>query len=421
MNTPTATLNNIQKLQFSDKAAAEQMLMEFLRKDIGPQIVRVELLPKPESLNSINGYLTYSNQTRLFFKSHTEESEKLEEYYNASLLSKVGYPVICSKKVNTEPGQQIALYEIISLPTLFDLIKIEEDNLVERSNSELTKQLMKAQRQLDALTFQIYQETLEESSASENSRAPVHQLFIHRLHEKGRVSNFYSGKTLGLKDKVLPFEALASKRWIINGVTYAETLAELIDRARHSLEPKVGASVVGHGDAHNGNVFVDIENNKLLLFDPAFAGRHHPIIDMTKPLFHNVFARWMYHPQQVAQEFQLDVNLKNDAIVVNHTYQPSSIRLEILDSKIELVLKPTLAMLKNKGMLPDDWQTMLHSALFCCPFLTVNLLADYVPNGNLAERYPLAIKLLGLTMAIELSANATRGTSRLQEIIGSLF
>src|SRR6516162_4203182 len=92
--TTTLNLNTIQKLQFNDKAAAERMLLEFLHRTQDPTIVAVELFPKPESLNSINGLVTFRDQRKLFFKSHTEEAEQLKEYYNATVLKGAGYPVI---------------------------------------------------------------------------------------------------------------------------------------------------------------------------------------------------------------------------------------------------------------------------------------------------------------------------------------
>lgn len=417
--TTTKSLNHIQKLQFSDKPAAESMLLDFLKQNQDPNIEKVELLPKPESLNSVNGYLTYSDQTRLFFKSHTEEGEELEDYYNGSLLSKAGYPVMSSKRVNTKPGQQIALYEIIKLPTLFDLVKEEEDRLL-KGKTVTTARLVESQKNLDRQTFKIYESSLEKISAPEHAKAPVHQLFIHRLKRGGRVDSFYFGKSLHLGEETVPFERLAAMRWIINGVTFGESLADLIDRSEKLVLPQAGASIIGHGDAHNGNVFVD-EDMKLFLFDPAFAGRHHPLIDLTKPLFHNVFARWMYHPQEVSNEFQLNWKMADGTIEVTHNFEASSIRQAFLASKIQFVIKPTLELLRSNGMLPQDWQLMLRSTLFCCPFLTVNLLAEHVPNGTLAERYTLPVKLLGLATAVELGARPISGANKIQEAVATIF
>lgn len=88
---------------------------------------------------------------------------------------------------------------------------------------------------------------------------------------------------------------------------------------------------------------------------------------------------------------------------------------------MENVLKPTLALLKERKLLDDNWRSFMRSALFCCPFLTVNLLSKYVPNGTLSERYQPAIKLLGLAMAVEFGAEIHTSTSPLSEIIDEVL
>src|SRR5579885_2170520 len=291
-------LVDIQKLQFKDKAQAEKYLLEFLRKCEDPKIDALELMPKPESLNSINGFIRYANGDRFFFKAHVEENEQIEEYYNSELLAGCGYPVIAAKRVKQHPGQQIAIYEILSYPTLFDIVKTEEDKILSGAISTTAPYIVQAQESLEKNVSAIYKNTCQEINAETHARAPVHQLFYHRLQEDGRVGVFYRGKTIRLSDgSPLSFDKLANMRWTVNGAAYDCSLNDVIEQARRRLKPESGISIIGHGDAHNGNIFVagepGAEELKLLMFDPAFAGRHDPILDLTKPLFHNIFARWM--------------------------------------------------------------------------------------------------------------------------------
>src|SRR5277367_5267957 len=149
-------LTDIQKLQFSDKQKAEGDLLTFLKQNEDESIDQVELTPKPQSLNSINGFITYKNGERLFFKTHTEENEQLSEYYNADVLSKAGYPIFQIRQVTHRPGRQIALYEVISLPTLFDLLKSEEDEFLVRGEfSKTTSALLRAQEKYDKSVAEI--------------------------------------------------------------------------------------------------------------------------------------------------------------------------------------------------------------------------------------------------------------------------
>ncbi|HEY9713735.1 MAG TPA: hypothetical protein V6C72_09705, partial [Chroococcales cyanobacterium] len=240
----------IQKLQFSDKPQAEQQLLQFLKQHQDRDIEKIELTPKPESLNSINGFVTYSDRQRYFFKAHVEENEQVCEYYNAETLAGAGYPVITAKQITHRPGEQIALYEIVTFPTLFDLIKSEEDGLLSgKPLSARASMLLDAQVEMDKTVAEIYQTSLKEIAAEQHAAAPIHQLFSHRLQEDGRLGLFYRGKSLPLQGgESIAFEQLADLKWTINGVDYNETLNGIIARSKSATAPKAGPAVVGHGD-----------------------------------------------------------------------------------------------------------------------------------------------------------------------------
>ena len=112
-------------------------------------------------------------------------------------------------------------------------------------------------------------------------------------------------------------------QWQINGQEYDQSIDDLIISAIHLLKPgQTGISVIGHGDAHNGNVFLQMQNDtpSLLYFDPAFAGRHDPLLDLTKPLFHNVFAMWMYFVSEKTRQTHITLKIENNLWRVEHDY-----------------------------------------------------------------------------------------------------
>lgn len=457
-------LLEIQKLQFSNKPEAELQLLKFLIENEDPEISKVELTPRPESLNSINGFITYSNGERVFFKTHVEENEQISEYYNAQSLAAAGYPIVAAKQIQHRPGKQIALYEILSYPTLFDKLKTAEDRFLacsigsgsigggsvnevddevgtnfdskaaaksngDNSSSQESLQIetfTESQIELEKRVFSIYEQTLEIRPQFDQFKAPINQLFSHRLKSDGRLGLFYRNKTISLNNQDIVFEDLANCTWTINDVEYLDTLAKIISRSDEMLTPEnkpdlLTATVVGHGDAHNGNIFLVGGRNELRMFDPAFAGRHNVLLDLTKPLFHNIFARWMYFPEQVSKEIELTASKTGDRISIKHNFLPSELRLEHLAAKRQHLLIPTLRLLESKEILPDDWIEYLRSALFCCPFLTVNLFANYKQNGTLAERYPNSIKWLGLSMAVALGSKIRTGSSDLSKIVAAIF
>ncbi|MEO0562014.1 MAG: phosphotransferase [Chloroflexota bacterium] len=398
-------LQRIQQLQFSDRSAAEALLIGFVR-DTFPQLdaVGVELRPQAVSLNSFNGFLALADETRLFFKTHTESDNVIGEYYRAGVLADAGYPVIQPKYRSTEAGKHLLIYEVIEDPSVFDVAwSIESDS------ADLLTGLSNAQNQADDDLFGLYKATLAPQDATDAADAPIHQLFHFRL-AKGRMERFYgvapSGEitrdvqiTLPNTPELVSFEQVLNARWQINGRDYSETLAEVIQRALDMLQPEQGGpSIIGHGDAHNGNVFWLRSDDplRILYFDPAFAGRHHPLLDLTKPLFHNVFAMWMYYPQEKAAATDVTLTVDGGVWRVIHNYDLPSVRHMFLTSKAERTLLPIVKLLHERGELREDWQTYLKAALFCCPFLTMNL-ADQ-------ERFPPAITLLGLAYCIEMGA-----------------
>ena len=387
------TLGRIQALQFGDKSGAEAMLLTFLRETLALDVSAVELRPLAVSLNSFNGFLTLADGKRLFFKTHIEADGILNEYYHAGQLADAGYPVLQPVYSSTEAGKQLLIYEVIDDPSVFDVAWA-----IETDETDQLEALSAAQAQADDMLLRIYIDTLEWQSADKAVVAPVHQLFYHRLAGE-RLKRFYSPDVqVALPDGDAAMLEVRRARWIINGQRYDVTLDELIARAAALLEPaQDGASIVGHGDAHNGNVF--FRQERLLYFDPAFAGRHHPLLDLTKPLFHNVFAMWMYHPHEKAAQTHLSLMRDGDTWRVEHDYTLHPARLMFLNSKVERTLTPILVELRRRGWLRPDWRDYLKAALMCCPLLTMNL-TD-------AAKFPPPISLLGLAMSVEMGAESS--------------
>lgn len=387
-------LQQIQAMQFASRPEAEKLALEFTRQIFSPDVVSVELRPLAVSLNSFNGFLSLRDGRRLFFKTHTESDNIIGEYYNASMLAEAGYPVIRPIFSSTEAGKQLLIYEVIEAPSVFDIAwEIEND-----TQGEMLSVLTEAQNNADDALFSIYLNTLSWQTAEANAAAPVHQLFYHRL-VGGRLERFYADDHRialpGVGEQAVG--DLMDRCWIINGSRYNGTLRQLIQASIHLLTPdQAGPVIVGHGDAHNGNVFLEHTRQPpgLLYFDPAFAGRHHPLLDLTKPLFHNVFAMWMYHPHVKRSQHSIQLNAGPGYLEVEHDYTLHPLRQMFFESKVSRVLVPILRTLRERGWLMSDWRAFLKAALFCCPFLTMNL-AD-------AAKFPPEISLLGLVMAVEM-------------------
>ncbi|NEO99735.1 MAG: hypothetical protein F6K58_13865 [Symploca sp. SIO2E9] len=395
-------LQKIQTLQFTDIDAANKLLKAFFQSNLPFEVETVNVRPLAVSLNSINGFLTTGDGKKLFFKTHVEPQSIIHEYYNSSILAEAGYPVIQPIFSSTEWGKQLLIYEFFDSPSLFNVARE-----LETGQRQDLEQVVSIQQQADEELREIYLKTLQQLEAKEHASAPIHQLFYHRL-TGGRFNSFYQGKNIILPTEQINFDNLAQMQWVINGVKFQDTLDELVQLATKLLNPSRGKvpSIVGHGDAHNGNVFIDTEQASIIYFDPAFAGRHSPLLDLTKPLFHNVFAIWMYFPREIASILSIKLEITNNTLVVEHDFAPTTVRVAFLKSKLHRVLKPILKELKSRVWLATDWREYLKLALFCCPFLTMNL-SD-------TQRFPPEITLLGLAISMEMGS---RGQNSLKTLL----
>jgi hypothetical protein len=388
-------LVQIQQWQFSDRHKAEQMLLGFVREIFPLNVIAVELRPSVVSLNSFNGFLTLASGSRLFFKTHTEPDPVIGEFYNAAILIKAGYPMVRPLYSSIEAGRQFLIYEVVEDPSVFDVAW-----QIEGGDPRFADLLTESQHRADRELLDIYLETSEIQSPKAAGVAAIHQLFYHRLTGRRLRGPYAHEATFVLPVGRCPMGELRRRTWTINGQRYTDNLDGLIDRSTHLLKPaRGGASVVGHGDAHNGNLFLRRNDGRLIYFDPAFGGRHDPILDMAKPLFHNTFAMWMYYPEAKRDELKMHLRMTDDAVFIEHDYRLPAVRVMFLESKIDHVLTPLVYELRRRGWLSREWRMRLKAALFCCPLLT----------KDLADRSLFAadIGLLGLAFAVEMGAEST--------------
>jgi hypothetical protein len=394
-----------QRLQFADRTRSEQLLLSFVRETFALDVARVEIRPSSVSLNSVNGRLILGDGVRLFFKTHTDDDGVIDEYYNAVTLKNAGYPVLQPVLKSTVAGRQFLVYEMIDDPTLFDVAW-----QIERSTMDFSPDLTRAQGTLDRQLQDIYRSTLQWQSAEEAACAPIHQLFFHRL-AGGRADRFLSNiRVLDMGERSVPFPELREARWSINGQRYHETIDSLIETAKEVLHPKqAGPSVVGHGDAHNGNIFFCGSAEEMLYFDPAFAGRHNPFLDIAKPLYHNVFAMWMYFPGVKHHETTMKIVYRSGVLEVDHDYVLHPVREAFLQSKISNVVIPLVRELDARSWLQGNWRRYLKSALLCCPLLTVDLADE--------AKFPPAMTVLGLASAIEMGADSLGRRSLVDQVL----
>lgn len=360
----------------------------------GQPVESVSFTMDEYSLNSVSGRITLGDGSERFFKFHTEDGETghVTEYYRGELLAAAGLPVERPLAVSNVPGRQVALYELRTEPRLADICLDVERS--EGSLARLPEGLMAARRALDYASGQVAVITMRPPEPA-SAGAAIHQLFYHRLAEPA--GHFPGGRYLAWYFEQPGWSDLAARRWRINGVEYASTLAEIVASAAELLRPETLAElpvVTAHGDDHQGNIWVlgadaaDPEDAyraaKLRLFDPAFAGTDIPVLlAPVKATFHNALAHpfWLYHPEEAASRFKVRVRLTEGEISVDDDALLAPMRQEILSSLAELIWRPLLATLRDRGELPANWRAIVRAALACCPLLVTNLIATPRPKA----------------------------------------
>lgn len=397
-------------------AGQREVAAETLRAPIsdldGRSVASVEITSDEYSLNSVSGIVTFGDGDKCFFKFHTEEGEasNVGEYYRAHALADAGLPVDVPLAAATQPGHQLILYRARSDRRLVDVCRSLE--IESGTDAGLGPGLLAAVHALHDAQGTVAVDSLHWSDGS-RAAPSIHQLFWHRMvdadgsYPGGRLRRWYTGHA--------DWKGLSELRWTINGTSYADSLADVIDRAWHQLSPLRlghGPVVTAHGDDHAGNLWVEEGARGLTLFDPAFSGDDIPaLLAFAKATFHNVFAHphWLYHPRDIdLDEASIQSSVGTRMVTCASL---STLRIDMLDSIVDRCWIPLLVALADRDWLPDDWRATVRSALAMCPLLVTDLCSE--------ARSPEA-RMIGLAHVVMMGSEPASGTDALSRALNRM-
>ncbi|MBK0329711.1 hypothetical protein I5535_20900 [Rhodobacteraceae bacterium F11138] len=411
-----------------DTARAATMLEGFIADLFDIPVSDLAINVDQYSLNSLNGFFRSETQD-YFFKFHQEEGEEemAGEYYRADILSGAGLPVDQPVHMSTLPGEQLLVYKRRSDPRFSDVLFELDQNPDDRASARAVQ----AETDLNRRILEVAQCTLVPISPDEATQEPIHRLFYERLIELpggtypgGRFKTFYHGKRFDFPDGIsLNWAEIADAPVVINGLTYSRSLKQAFDFAHARYEPKNTADaggIVAHGDAHNANVWYErgAARDRLAFFDPAFAGNKVPsLLAEVKSTFHNVFAHpfWLYNPELAEQAFTASVRLADGALHIDTDWRPSPVRGSLLGAKARAFWAPWLRTLKDKDLLPDDWEDVIRAGLFLSPTLVMNLNA-----GETRDRHNPVSSAIGLSVALSAASRPVRGADMFTEFFDTI-
>ncbi|WP_102225339.1 hypothetical protein [Acidimangrovimonas sediminis] len=416
MTAPSRTAR-IRALARTDRPAAEAELAAFIAELFDIPVSDLRINVDQYSLNSLNGFFMSGSAGR-FFKFHQEEGEEAMrgEYYRADILARAGLPVDQPLHMSTLPGEQLLVYAKREDPRFSDVLFA----LDQHDDPAATERAARAEAALNDHILACARESLTPITPEQSAAEPVHRLFHERLvapetraYPGGRLASFYVGKDFlfpgGLR---LHWDQLSTATPVINGLEYRHTLGEIFDRAHARYAPARLADaggIVGHGDAHNANVWYErgTDGDRLSFFDPAFAGDHLPaLVAEVKSTFHNIFAHpfWLYNPEMAAERFAARVDYADARLTIDTDWAPTPVRRRLLEIKVAHFWKPWLAHLAAQGMLPADWEEVIRLGLFLSPTLVMNLNA-----GEGADRHNPVSSAIGLSVALAAGSRPVEG------------
>lgn len=393
----------------SDPAGAEAMLAGFLSDLFGIAVRDVRINFDQYSLNSLNGFFETDEGPR-FFKFHQEEGEEemRGEYYRAAILADADLPVDQPLLSSTLPGEQILVYRRRQDARFSDVLRALD---LSPEPAAIARALA-AEAALNDRLLTVARATLHPITPDQSREEPIHQLFHDRLvdpvtgrYPGGRLAAFYTGKAFALPGVTLDWETLSGARLRLNGVPYRHTLGQLFEAAHARLAPARLADAGGitaHGDAHNANVWYERgeKADRLVFFDPAFAGANVPsLLAEVKSTFHNILAHplWLYDSPEVPGRYRAEARFADGTLSLDTDWTPGPVREGLLEVKARHFWQPWLATLKDRGLLPADWEEVVRLALFLCPTLVMNLRAG--PDAGRHNPASSAIGLMVATMA----------------------
>jgi hypothetical protein len=370
--------------------AAKAQLAALITRLFNLPVINLAINADQYSLNSLNGFFE-SGEQKFFFKFHQEEGEEQMsgEYYRAGLLAAAGMPVDMPVYVSALPGEQILIYKRRADPRFADILRALDitDNAATRAKA------VAAEAALNDALLKIYRQTLHEITPAQAAAEPIHRLFHERL--TSRYPNFYPGHGINLPGLTLPWEDFSTRRFVINGVRYKQTIAQLFAAANTQLQPTslaTAGGVTAHGDAHNANVWYT--KTGLEFFDPAFAGEHVPsLLAEVKSTFHNIFAHplWLYDPEEATANFHATITPRGEDLHIETNWALTAIRRDLLRVKSENFWRPWLRTLQDRALLPADWRQTIRVALFLCPTLVMNLTAGRHTPATTAIGFAVAV------------------------------
>ncbi|KAI1811217.1 hypothetical protein GGS20DRAFT_563964, partial [Poronia punctata] len=321
------------------------------------------------------GTIGFGNNTVLYVKSSPYLVGRVDEELKGALLAAKYFPRTIIPLLS---ASKALLYPYLEGPTQSEgrLSFIDNNREDERKlRSLLHMELIKT-----ADTLAAYRRTLP-LSEKDDIPPSIHVYFHENLKDDKMMRDYY-GQGIKIGDHHFSFEKLLYVRWKING-KYYPPLREALDKATAILSPTSPSmtacpTIFGLGSAH-GNKIMATPPNDLTYLSYEVAGFHPVMLDMAKPMYHDVFFHTQFRGSLVRAEPDLvyKYNEKKHKITVTYKPCPDKLSRVIMAIKQKYLLQPLSRELQaTKGVDLRDHVQLLTAALFACAIVSEDLVGN---------------------------------------------
>lgn len=291
-------------------------------------------------------------QTTYFLKFGRENSIDNELEGNTFIQGIINTPKIVLFSKKKFFGYEWILYEYIHGNLMSEAFLMVEDR-------KKLNDFFKIEKQKESHLKKLHSKDTIMMTYTDYIKSKSNKLFRERFLGK-RYKEFYKTGSNNIS-------SLFDRNLIINGNSLNLTVNQILDNIRKKY--KIGGSkkakaVMGHGDAHHGNIII---NNGIWFIDNEYAGYMTPFMELAKPYYNDFLGTLFFHHSEMLNKYfnitgyednSKEIRLKIDI--------PEHINKYIEVTRIKLSERKTIINKKTEDFLS------LNEYLILCHILTKN-------------------------------------------------
>lgn len=280
-----------------------------------------------------------------FSRSAHIDNEVVGDLLVSKVLPTPNLILISNKKLI---GLEWALYEYIEGDLMTEKFLLSESLSKDKKFLTLERRKEKLLTKMHSVKKQItFKEYLE---------SKTNLLFYSRINGK-RYKDFYSTQP----DDIATY---FDKKIVVNNLTFPKTINEEFEKIKQKYrgykDSDLVTAILGHGDAHHGNILID---KKIFFIDNEYAAYIPPFMELAKPYYNDFLGTLFFHYSSMLTKYFSITSIKNNinSLTVNVDIQ-KRMDLRIAVTEIKLLLRKSTINEKTIDFLSlNDYLVLCHT------------------------------------------------------------